>query len=255
MKYFVVSDVHSFCNILLKTLHQKGFEISNPDHVLIVCGDLFDRGDESVGIFNFVTKLAEQNRFIYIRGNHEDLLREAVFDIETHNLEIRHHISNGTMKTIEHFTGIHVFDLITGCYDKKQFNEEINSILKFIDEYAVDYYELDEYIFVHGWIPTIVKQTKFSDYNPPLIADFPDGDWNEARWYNGMEFWNRGSRIDGKTIVCGHWHTNYGHSKIDYKCSEWGPDAIFDPFIHDGIIAIDACTAYSKKINCIVIER
>ena len=59
---------------------------------------------------------------------------------------------------------------------------------------------------------------------------------------------------DGKTIVCGHWHASYGHSKIHRKCTEFGPDAIFAPFNDKGIMALDACTAHSGFVNCVVIE-
>ena len=58
----------------------------------------------------------------------------------------------------------------------------------------------------------------------------------------------------GKTVVCGHFHTSYGHSKFERKCTEFGEDADFSPFYAEGIIAIDGCTAHSGKVNCIVIE-
>ena len=57
-----------------------------------------------------------------------------------------------------------------------------------------------------------------------------------------------------KTVVCGHYHTSYGHSIYEHKCSEFGKDADFSPFYADGIIAIDGCTAVSSKVNCIVID-
>ena len=57
-----------------------------------------------------------------------------------------------------------------------------------------------------------------------------------------------------KTIVCGHWHTSYGHSKYEHKGTEFGEDADFSPYYGPGIIAIDACTAFSGKSNCLVIE-
>ena len=59
---------------------------------------------------------------------------------------------------------------------------------------------------------------------------------------------------DGKTIVCGHWHASYGHSVMEGKGSEFGPDADFSPFYGQGVIALDACTAVSGFVNCIVIE-
>ena len=58
----------------------------------------------------------------------------------------------------------------------------------------------------------------------------------------------------GKTIVCGHWHTSYGHSKFEGKGTEFGKDADFSPYIAPGIIALDACTARSGIVNYIVIE-
>ena len=78
-----------------------------------------------------------------------------------------------------------------------------------------------------------------------------------------MEAWHQGVKVDGKTIVCGHWHASFGHSKFHGDGVEFpnerstNPEhrrANFDPFVDDGIIALDACTAYSHKVNCVVLE-
>lgn len=76
--------------------------------------------------------------------------------------------------------------------------------------------------------------------------------WNQARWFNGMDAAQTAD--ENKTIVCGHWHTSYGHSKYEHKGTEFGEDADFSPYYGPGIIAIDACTAFSGKSNCLVIE-
>lgn len=76
--------------------------------------------------------------------------------------------------------------------------------------------------------------------------------WNQARWFNGMDAAQTAD--ENKTIVCGHWHTSYGHSKYEHKGTEFGEDADFSPYYGPGIIAIDACTAFSGKVNCLVIE-
>lgn len=76
--------------------------------------------------------------------------------------------------------------------------------------------------------------------------------WNQARWFNGMDAAQAAD--ENKTIVCGHWHTSYGHSKYEHKGTEFGEDADFSPYYGPGIIAIDACTAFSGKVNCLVIE-
>ena len=56
-----------------------------------------------------------------------------------------------------------------------------------------------------------------------------------------------------QTIVCGHWHCSYGHHIVD-GTPEFGDGANFNPFYADGIIAIDACTAASHKVNVVVLE-
>ena len=43
-------------------------------------------------------------------------------------------------------------------------------------------------------------------------------------------------------------------SKYEHKGTEFGEDADFSPYYGPGIIAIDACTAFSGKSNCLVIE-
>ena len=80
-KYFVVSDVHSFYDAMIDALNKQGFDIENPDHKVIVCGDLFDRGPDTVKCFEFCSALNEADRLIYICGNHEDLLFQCVHEL------------------------------------------------------------------------------------------------------------------------------------------------------------------------------
>ena len=78
--------------------------------------------------------------------------------------------------------------------------------------------------------------------------------WNCARWINGMAAARAGVIEEGKTIVCGHWHCSYGHSNFEGNGSEFGEDADFSPCYGNGIIALDACTGHSGKVNVIVVE-
>lgn len=73
-----------------------------------------------------------------------------------------------------------------------------------------------------------------------------------AEWYAGRR---TGDIVKDKTIVSGHWHCSWGHATFDEDSpSEWGSDAVFTPYYSKGIIAIDACTAYSGFVNCLVLE-
>ena len=79
----------------LKTaLQEKGFDINNPEHKVIVCGDLFDRGRQPKQIIDFI--LSNKDKFILIRGNHEDLMEDM---IERNSSTIAD-LSNGTAHTI-----------------------------------------------------------------------------------------------------------------------------------------------------------
>ena len=115
----------------------------------------------------------------------------------------------------------------------------------------VDYFETEKYIFVHGWIPCIAE---------PVFGGIPEwreaseDAWNLARWINGMAAAKAGIVEENKTIVCGHWHSSYGHSNFEGRGSEFGEDADFTPYYGNGIIALDACTARSKMVNVIVVE-
>ncbi|MDY2735892.1 metallophosphoesterase [Intestinibacter sp.] len=243
-KYFVVADVHSFYKIMLDTLNVKGFDVNNNEHYLILCGDLFDRGNESKELFEFVQSLGD--RFIYVRGNHEDLLIDCVDELSKGKVPSQHHFSNGTVKTICDFADENTYAVY--WHDtKKKLLEKIQPVIDFINKKSVDYYEVDNYMFVHGWFP--------------LCLDWSEAAWEKARWMNGMEAWKKGEVLKGKTVVCGHWHCSWGWSHIDQARPEFPPknrkdwEKSFEPYIKEGIIALDACTAYSGICNCIVIEE
>ena len=120
----------------------------------------------------------------------------------------------------------------------------------------LNYYETKKYVFVHGWIPCNNRHGWSANYYSPIEdwREVGESSWKESRWINGMLAYSYGVTEKDKTIVCGHWHCSWGHCRLEGKCSEFGKDSDFSPFYADGIIAIDGCTAYSGRANCIVLE-
>ena len=57
MKYFIVSDIHSFYTKLKRALDKAGFNKRNKDHTLIVCGDIFDHGPDTRSVYKFLTSI------------------------------------------------------------------------------------------------------------------------------------------------------------------------------------------------------
>lgn len=249
MKYFVVADVHGFYNEMKSALDAAGFDTANPNHILVSLGDVFDRGDQPHEVLQFLMSLPQERR-ILIRGNHEDLMEDAI----SRGYFLSHDRTNGTRATALALTGAkNDWDALIKMRTQPLYNAYIRS--------CINYYETDKYIFVHGWIPhnVEVKGVTVTYKRHDYVARWRDADkyrWEMARWYNGMESWADGVREPNKTIVCGHWHTSWARCHINRTLSnEWTDNpAAFAPWCADGIAALDACTAHSHIVNCYVIE-
>ena len=242
-KLFVVSDVHSFYTPMKEALDKAGFDPNNEEHWLIVCGDVFDRGDESVEILHYIMSL---ERKILVKGNHDILLEELCM----REFPYSHDSHNGTKKTVQDIGGAgHGRPFDECCQITWNRTAAYRSLLR-------NYFETQNYIFVHSWIPTNVKYDH-SASKPwyqvgkklTWMEDWRDAnevEWEEAMWGNPFVRWEQGLNQTGKTIVFGHWHCSTGHSIASGgELSEFGEDACWKPFIHDNIISIDRCTAYS----------
>lgn len=251
MTFFVTSDLHSFYEPFIRALVESGFDENNPDHWLIVCGDLFDRGPDSGLLLHFIMSL---ERKILIKGNHDSLLEDCC----KREFPYSHDVSNGTVKTINDIGGAgegYPFD--TCCqrtWDKTAAYRQI----------LVNYFETENYIFVHSWIPTINHGSskpwhtlgKCYEYNENW-REATASEWEDAMWGNPFFKAQDGMNKTGKTIVFGHWHCSLGHLiDSDGELSEFGDDACWDIYKNDNwkIIGLDRCTAHTGKVNILVIE-
>jgi hypothetical protein len=266
-KYFITSDVHSFFDELMVALDEKGFDVNNKDHILCICGDLFDRGNKTVELFEFVKSLQEQNRLIYVAGNHEWLIGECMKEIRSGNIPSSHHFSNQTVKSICQFCGENEWIVYDPTWRDK-ICEIMQPVLDFIDKNCVNYAQIGSHVLTHGWLPVIQKDNlpryyardRVLEYNPNW-RDASQEEWDKAMWLNGMQTWNEIGSPDGLTVIVGHWNCSYGWSHIDRKYKEFPQRThedfqySFQPWVKDGIIALDSCCAYTGRLNCVVIEE
>ena len=251
MKLFCVSDVHSHYSALKKALDEAGFEKDNPTHYFVSCGDALDRGGESEEVLHFLMSL---ERKILIKGNH-DLLLE---DLCMRGFPYSHDFSNGTVKTVND---------VGGAGEGYSFDKCCENTWNRTAAYRaslVNYFETENYIFVHSWIPTITTgpkkpwQTlnKYYKYKKDW-RDATEFEWEEAMWGNPFYKAQDGMNKTNKTIVAGHWHCSLGHLiSSDGELSEFGEDACWDIYRNDDwkFIGIDKCTAYTGKVNVLVLE-
>lgn len=261
-KLFCMADIHSFYELARDKLDEVGFDINNPDHIFVHCGDLLDRGPDSIKCLEMVNSIPD-DRKILIYGNHEELM----LDLIQRSFFMAHDVYNGTLQSVAQiaelpYEDVYMFDLTAQCamqktWEHPEFQQYKNSWM--------DYAIVGQYVFVHGWIPTHFYDGTTVTALDKVNGDWKDGNWKKARWLNGMEEWAKGNRFMDKTIVCGHWHTSWGHAYLHdngvefqeaYYRDEQDPNRIehFEPFIDEGIIALDACTAHSNKMNCVVLE-
>lgn len=248
MKYYITSDPHGFYSILRDALIKAGFFNEKGEHKLVILGDLFDRGEEAPEMQDFILKLMDEDRAILIKGNHEDLFHTLL--TSDHGLPYDYNVQNGTYSTALQLTG---YDIDRAVHYRAEFVEAAKQTPYYqrIIPSMLDYYETEHYIFVHGWIPCLYhRHTGYSYYSE--WRDLDVFEWKKARWYNGIDA--AFTCMEDKTILCGHWHASYGHWKYEHKGSEFEEDADFTPYYGPGVIALDACTAWSSKINVIVLE-
>lgn len=264
-KYFVVSDVHSFYRSLRASLAKADFKLDNEDHVLIVLGDIFDRGDEPLEVYEFLKSIPD-DRLILVRGNHERLY----LDLLDKSYPEYHDFANGTVETFCHIAKEDTKYLETveyGDLDSLKITEspkafwgrvrskvrksEVTKWLK--SSRWKNYYELDKFVFVHSFIPAELKP----EFRNGVFLQIPrsmlrseyfqhredwreatDFEWGEATWGCPYRLFAAGcfdrAKENGKTLVCGHWRTS-----DFYKFFEDNYVATTAIYFSDGLIGID----------------
>lgn len=233
-KIFVVSDIHGHQTLLKAALDKAGFDPEQEAHLLVCCGDYFDRGCENAAVLRFFERLKHK---VLLRGNHEDMLLKL---LQTGKV-LPHHYINGTMQTLVDFFGKYSIDPVDDSIDFSGKTRTVDRICEFIGE-TVDYFETKHYVFVHGWLPEnadTAEARKAADSEA----------WAKARWTRWIEKYHGERPLPDKTLVCGHVPA--------FFAKRFDPDRVdnnADIFYGNGLIAVDAGTYSSQQINVLVLE-
>ena len=279
--YFVTSDIHGYFAPFRSAWQEAGFDPKNPDHVLVVCGDIFDRGDEPKEVYRFLKRLPKGRR-ILIRGNHEFLLRDLLQRGKAESYDYH----NGTVRTLARFAGVGDYNewrhsLFAPLLNQKglsnlqadvdKLDAEAKRVLYtgnakakevvdwiFSDDW-VNYWELEDMVFVHSWVPLVDKSMMGMYYAQPESLRYWDGwktaslkEWEDATWGCPWRYAQNGTlNPPGKRIVCGHWGTEDFHFHL-------GPDHRFgnrDIYYGTNCIALDATTALAPHVCNMMVIR
>lgn len=287
MKYFVISDLHGYYTLFKKSLDQCGYSIKNPNHTLVVLGDIFDRGEECREIYKFL-KSIPKDRVVLVRGNHDYLL----FRLLRQDLPDDIGYANGTVSTVcqmaykskESFKA--KYQSIKDLDYARYFTGSTTNILRakwqtivkralasdmykwFTSSQWVNYWEIDKFVGVHSFVP--VNSKEWCIYNRLLSRIYygetqyfsPKLDWREASstawelatWGCPYVYMDEGffPEEGEKTLICGHYRTDAFHNHYEPETSESGD---FSIYYSKKIIAIDGTVAYSKRANVLIIDE
>ena len=197
LKYFVVSDIHGQFDKFITAITEVGFEQNNPNHKLIICGDLFDRGVQNLKLYQYIKTLLEEDldNLIVLKGNHElffNHIIEGKKDSITFNIQY-----NGFGKTLSSFTDLDYSSIIQNLDNLKEIiNNKHPKLLDWISHLPF-YYETKNHVFTHAGI----------DYQ---IDDWHDTNWPSQVWTDLTRYQHVNLKKYGfhKKIVMGHFYTS-----------------------------------------------
>lgn len=165
MRTLVIGDIHGCRASLLQLL---ALVRPDPADLTVILGDLVDRGPDSCGVLDSVMELALSHRLVVLRGNHEELMLDA--------LE-----KGGPYRDLWLQLG---GDAALASYPQGIPKPEHTAFLR---DRCVDWYETATHIFVHGGVQhdlpmeqQPVQHLRWATLNPPP------------------------THRSGKTIICGH---------------------------------------------------
>ncbi len=160
-----IGDIHGCAQSLEGLLNKLG-----PWHgsLFLFIGDYIDRGPDSRGVFDLLLDFAEKQECVFLRGNHEAMMLEALDDGDDFMWKY-----NGGRTTIDSFGMKWPKDFHGSVYDR------------FIRD-TLFYYETEEFFFTHGGLmphKTIKENLETVSYDTFLWErnhiSFADPNWEK----------------------------------------------------------------------------
>ena len=258
---FIFSDVHGFYDEMIKALKDAGYDENNPSHKLICLGDFTDRGSQSLKVYQYLYRITKENKAIVLAGNHTKFF----IDFLEGSYSAFNYMYNGLRETIADFwhrtIPFESWCLLDANCEANQENyvkwvnicrkdimQEFPELLPWLKSLP-RYFESEHYIGVHAAI-----DTKVPDWHFPHCYRYNLVDW-DALDFNDGSFFGEDIVNTDKTIIIGHFGTSELRKMYNYPINR-NLKGEFDILYRKDkrIIAIDATTVVSKKVNVLVIK-
>ena len=253
---FAISDIHGHYSEMISDLYESGYDKNDPNHLLVVCGDIFDRGRENLEVYEYLKGLTDKGKAIVIAGNHNKFLIEY---LDGTNISPFNYMENGTNETLADF--LHetspfetwcFFNEKTPTYGafatwieiaRNMINEEYPELLGWLKSLP-RYYETENYIFAHASL-----DLKSPNWREPHCEKWNLVDWDALDFDDGNFVLKNNNT--GKSIVVGHFDT--GHLRQMHKMGKYEDHSILETA--DNKIFIDGCVPLTKKVNVLVLQK
>lgn len=258
-KIFVIADIHGCYDYTIEALNKAGYDENNTNNLLVVLGDIFDRSNQNIEIFEWLYKLTNSGKAIVTSGNHHKFF----IDFLEGSYNPFNYLHNGLRETIADFwhrtAPFESWCMLEGNCEmnqesyvkwvdicRKDIMEEYPDLLPWLKSLP-RYFESKNYIGVHGAI-----DTNAPDWHYPHCYRYNLRDWDALDFDDGS-FFGKEILNTGKNIIIGHFGTQALREMYNIDKDNKNQ---FAPLLSKNgrILAIDATTNYSHQVNVAVIE-
>jgi hypothetical protein len=238
-----------------------GVNFNKDTDTLVVLGDSFDRGDQSLEVLKYI--MSCPNR-ILIWGNHDFRLRELILGKAVGG----HDYSNGVLETMKSFCPDHaaiesIEMLINIMQSNSAYEDTYRLLWRYFSEcvWAAEWADLSA---THGWIPherrIVGRKMGRIEEGESMMPNWRNAtrdEWYNASWAH-TELCCHFECYPDKPLIVGHWHAwrfraMFLTGGMTYRNQE---DIDFNTFEYeDKFVAIDGCSnAAYGKVNAWVYE-
>lgn len=177
-RILAVSDIHAENEKFIKLLTQTEYDPVRD--LLVICGDMIDRGTENLDTLATSLKLHKQGA-ILLKGNHEQFLQQSLIEmLETDTWRTKP--SEGLFNWVRYNGGATMYEEIKDLSTGK-----LSEILKFTQGLLL-YSTIGNYIFTHAGA-NVVKTIEENTENELV--------WMEDTFLHCPAYW-------GKVVIFGH---------------------------------------------------
>ena len=151
-RVYAVGDIHGRLDLfeaLVAAIEADDASRAPADTLIVLLGDLVDRGDDSRGVIEFARDLQRRRPVRILAGNHEEMFLRSLSDIET----FRHFIRHGGRETLLSYGINHGQFQAASMEEAQQLASEAVPAdhLAFLESFE-DMIQLGDYLFVHAGI-------------------------------------------------------------------------------------------------------